>query len=112
MLVTTSVAAQRDETPRASTWGQANTAHTTRISASSPYEQAVAVTQILYPATNGESRPHAVIIARPDQQAIAMLAVSRLTHFPTNAPLLFADRDNVPAATLEELKRLEPDGST
>lgn len=111
-LVTTSVAAQRAETPRASTWGQANTAHTTRISASSPYEQAVAVTQILYPATNGESRPHAVIIARPDQQAIAMLAVSRLTHFPTNAPLLFADRDNVPTATLGELKRLKPDGST
>jgi hypothetical protein len=41
-----------------------------------------------------------------------MLAASRVTHFPVNAPVLFVDADGVPAETRAELARLAPDGNT
>lgn len=87
-----------------------NTVNTTRIGSDDPVETAVAVAQIVYPATEAENTPGAVILARRDRLPEAFLAVSRATHFPINAPLLYVDADGLPALTRDELLRLEPEG--
>jgi hypothetical protein len=72
----------------------------------------VAVTQATYAATHHKDRPHAVALVRNDRQADAMLAASRVTHFPVNAPVLFVDADGLPSETRAEIERLAPDGNT
>jgi len=47
-----------------------------------------------------------------DRQADAMLAASRITHFPVNSPTLYVDADRLPPETLAEMKRLGNDGNT
>jgi hypothetical protein len=76
------------------------------------YAAPTAVTQATYGATHHEDRPHAVSLVRADRMADAMLAASRITHFPVNAPLLYVDADRLPPETANELKRLGPDGNT
>lgn len=88
------------------------TLNTVRLTGPNVYAQAVAVTQTIYGATHHEDRPHAVSLVRADRQADAMLAASRITHFPVNAPVLYVDADRLPPETFEELKRLGPDGAT
>lgn len=90
----------------------ATTPNTVRIAGPDPVAAATAITQLSYGATHHEDRPHAVILARIDRQADAMLAASRITHFPVNAPLLYVEADAIPPATLAELLRLGPDGNT
>lgn len=88
------------------------TPNTVRLGGTTPFEQAITITQATYPATVDGGRPHAVILVRVDRQAEAMAAASRLTHFPTNAPVLYAAADRIPPETLAEIRRLDPDGST
>lgn len=45
-----------------------------------------------------------------DRLPEALLAVSRATHFPINAPLLYVDADGLPSLTRDELLRWEPEG--
>ena len=87
-----------------------NTVNTTRIGSDDPVETAVAVSQIVYPATEAENTPGAVILARRDRMAEAMLAVSRVSHFPVNAPLLYVEAEGVPELTRDELLRVKPEG--
>ena len=87
-----------------------NTVNTTRIGSDDPVETAAAVAQIVYPATEAENTPGAVILARRDRMAEAMLAVSRVSHFPVNAPLLYVDENAIPELTRDELLRLKPEG--
>ncbi|HXG86182.1 MAG TPA: DUF2231 domain-containing protein [Pyrinomonadaceae bacterium] len=75
------------------------------------YAAATAITQTTYGATQHEDRPHAVTLVRADRQADAMLAASRVTHFPVNSPVLYVDADRLPEETFNELKRLGPDGN-
>ena len=88
------------------------TPNTTRLRGPNVYAAATAVTQATYGATHHEDRPHAVSLVRADRMADAMLAASRITHFPVNAPLLYVDGDRLPPETEKEMRRLGPDGNT
>jgi len=87
------------------------TPNTVRLAGPNVFAAAAAVTQVTYGATHHEDRPHAVSLVRADRQADAMLAASRITHFPVNAPVLYVDEDRIPPETMAELKRLGPDGN-
>lgn len=86
------------------------TAHTQRLPGRDAIEQAIRVSEFVYAATRNEDRPDAVLLARVDRPAHAILAVNRLIHFPTNAPLLFVEANRLPPATRAELERLRPEG--
>lgn len=88
------------------------TPNTVRVTAPDLYAATAGITQLTYGATHHEDRPHAIALVRSDRMAEAVLAASRITHFPVNAPVLFVERDRIPQATLAELKRLGPDGNT
>lgn len=88
------------------------TPNTMRLSGPNVYAAATAITQATYGATHHEDRPHAVSLVRADRMADAMLAASRITHFPVNAPVLYVDENRLPPETLAELRRLGPDGNT
>ncbi len=87
------------------------TGTTARLAGPDHVETAVAYAQTIYAAAQDKDRPGAVILVRDDDPAVAV-AVTRLQHFPVNAPLLFlTDKGRtVPEATKAELKRLDPDG--
>lgn len=86
------------------------TVNTTRVGSDDPVETAVAVAQIIYPATEEENVPGAVVLVNRDNLAEVMVAASRVQHFPVNAPLLYVERDSIPALTRAELLRLKPEG--
>jgi len=90
----------------------AATPNTVRLSGPNVYAAATAITQATYGATQHEDRPHAVTLVRADREADAMLAASRITHFPVNSPTLYVDADRLPDETEAELRRLGPDGNT
>lgn len=86
------------------------TAYTVRLPGSNPEEQAILLTQTVYPATREDNAVGAIIIV-PQDEAIAFTAMHRITHMPVNAPMLFLTRDNaLSEQTLREMKRLKPDG--
>lgn len=86
------------------------TVNTTRIGSDDPVETAVAVAQIIYPVTEEENSPGAVILVPQDSLAEVMVAASRVQHFPVNAPLLYVNQDSIPELTRQELLRLQPEG--
>ena len=88
------------------------TPNTMRLSGPNIYAAASAITQVTYGATHHEDRPHAITLVRADREADAILAASRITHFPVNSPVLYVDADRLPPDTLSEMKRLGPDGNT
>lgn len=86
------------------------TAYTVRIPGSSAEEQAILLTQTVYPATREDNAVGAIILC-PQDAAIAFTAMSRITHMPVNAPLLYLNEDGrLSEQTLREMKRLKPDG--
>lgn len=87
-----------------------NTVNTTRVGSDDPIETAVAVAQIVYPATEEENTPGAVILIRSDDLPAALVAASRTQHFPINAPLLYVEENAIPELTRDELLRLAPEG--
>lgn len=86
------------------------TVNTTRVGSDDPVQTAAAVSQAIYPATEEENVPGAVVLVNRNSLAEAMLAASRVQHFPINAPLLYVDADSIPQLTRDELLRLEPEG--
>ena len=88
------------------------TPNTIRLWGPTLYAAPTAITQATYAATHAEDRPHAIALVRADRQADAMLAASRITHFPVNAPVLFVEPDRLPSETRAEIERLGPDGNT
>lgn len=86
------------------------TVNTARIGSDDPVETAVAVAQIIYPATESENTPGAVILVNRNHLAEVMVAASRVQHFPVNAPLLYVDDHSIPDLTRKELLRLVPEG--
>ncbi len=87
------------------------TVNTTRLGSDDPVETAVAVSQTIYPATEEENVPGAVVLVNRDRLAEILVAASRVQHFPTNAPLLYAADEGLPEATRQELVRLRPEGA-
>ncbi len=88
------------------------TSNTTRIGSDDPVETAVAVAQIIYPVTEEEDSPGAVILINRNNLAEGLVAASRVQHFPVNAPLLYVEEDHIPELTRQELLRLQPEGVT
>lgn len=86
------------------------TAYTVRIPGHNPEEQAILLTQTVYPATREDNAAGAIILC-PQDPAIAFTAMHRITHMPVNAPLLYLTREGqLSEQTLREMKRLKPEG--
>lgn len=88
------------------------TPNTLRLWGANAFATAAAITQVTYAAAQHEDRPHAVILARVDRMADAMLGAARITHHPVNAPVLYVEAGRIPPETFAELERLGPDGNT
>jgi hypothetical protein len=94
-----------------------NTKHTTRLWGSDPFQEAVAVTQLVYPAEGPsgletsfpDDRPRAITLLTPDEELTAITATP-LIHFPDNAPVLYVTHEGIPALTMREIQRLNPVG--
>jgi hypothetical protein len=92
---------------------------TTRIYGANPFEEAVSVTQHIWPAVvplnaptennNDPDRPWGLTLLTPDDPLTAITAVP-LIHFPDDAPILYVNRDGIPQVTLNEIKRLGDTG--
>jgi hypothetical protein len=87
-----------------------STAYTNRLPAADAESQAIALTQAVYPATREENGAGAIILV-PQDAPTAFTAMSRVTHMPVNAPLLYLAPDGTLSdRTLHEMRRLAPDG--
>jgi hypothetical protein len=92
---------------------------TTRIWGTDPFQEAVSVTQHVFPAALAENapnetnnvpdRPWGVTLITPDSPLQGISAVP-LLHFPDDAPILFVTKNGIPKVTLDELKRLGDTG--
>jgi hypothetical protein len=94
---------------------------TTRIYGANPYEEAVSVTQHIWPAAlpenapnennNVPDRPWGLTLLTPDNPLTAITATP-LVHFPDDAPVLYVTHNGIPAVTANEIKRLGDTGIT
>jgi hypothetical protein len=92
---------------------------TTRLYGANPFEEAVSITQHIWPAAlpenapgendNDPDRPWGITLVTPDDPLTAITATP-LIHFPDDAPLLYVTKDGIPAVTLNEIKRLGDTG--
>jgi hypothetical protein len=92
---------------------------TTRLYGANPFEEAVSVTQHIWPAAvplnvstendNDPDRPWGLTLLTPDDPLTAITAVP-LIHFPNDAPILYVNKDGIPQVTLNEIKRLGDTG--
>ncbi|CQR73789.1 Putative cell wall binding repeat 2 [Sporomusa ovata DSM 2662] len=82
---------------------------TTRLTGNTPFETAVSISQTVYPATFHDNKPGAIILV-PVEDWRAGIVATEISHFPINAPILYTNRSNIPEITLDEIKRLDPEG--
>src|SRR3954451_10193537 len=92
---------------------------TQRIFGSNPFEEAVSVTQHIWPSVlpenakgendNDPDRPWALTLLTPDDPLTAITATP-LIHFPDDAPVLYVTKNGIPTVTLNEIKRLGDTG--
>jgi hypothetical protein len=92
---------------------------TTRLYGANPYQQAVSITQHIWPAAlplnapnennNVPDRPWGLTLLTPDDPLTAITATP-LIHFPDDAPVLYVTRNGIPQVTLNEIKRLGDTG--
>ena len=105
--------------PQEPTLQSVDTKTTTRLYGTTPYEEAVAVTQHLWPAArpqnapgetnNVPDRPWGIVLVTANDPLTAMSAV-QLVHFPDDAPILYVTRNGIPKVTLDEIRRLGDTG--
>jgi hypothetical protein len=92
---------------------------TQRLYGADPFQEAVSVTQHVWPAVlpenapnennNDPDRPWGVTLVTPDDPLTAITAVP-LLHFPDDAPILYVTRHGIPQITVNEIKRLGDTG--
>ncbi|HEX4719767.1 MAG TPA: hypothetical protein VH300_14670 [Thermoleophilaceae bacterium] len=92
---------------------------TQRLYGANPFQEAVSVTQHVWPAAlrenapnennNDPDRPWGVTLVTPDDPLTAITAVP-LLHFPNDAPILYVTKSGIPKVTLNEIKRLGDTG--
>jgi hypothetical protein len=92
---------------------------TQRLYGEDPFQEAVSVTQHIWPAVvpenaptennNDPDRPWGVTLVTPDDPLTAITAVP-LLHFPDDAPILYVTKNGIPKVTLNEIKRLGDTG--
>jgi hypothetical protein len=103
--------------PSQPTRANGNTKHTTRLYGENAFQDAVSVTQLIYPAEGPtglntsypDDRPRGLTLVTADDPLTAITATP-LIHFPDNAPVLYVTRNGIPTITLKEIKRLKPVG--
>jgi hypothetical protein len=94
---------------------------TQRLYGADPFQEAVSITQHIWPAAlpenapnendNDPDRPWALTLLTPDDPLTAITAVP-LLHFPNDAPILYVTRNGMPRITVNEIKRLGDTGIT
>jgi hypothetical protein len=103
--------------PSQPTRANGDTKHTTRLYGKNAFQEAVSVTQLVYPADGAtgeddsfpDDRPRALTLLTPDDPLTAITATP-LIHFPDNAPVLYVTNSGIPKITRDEIKRLKPVG--
>jgi hypothetical protein len=95
------------------------TKSTQRLYGANPFQEAVSVTQHVWPAAlpenapnennNDPDRPWGLTLLTPDDPLTAITAVP-LLHFPDDAPILYVTRNGIPKVTANEIKRLGDTG--
>jgi hypothetical protein len=86
------------------------TKNTTRVAGADPVADAAAVAQAVFPSRTRDTRPRAVVLVDQDDWR-AGLAAAQLTARPLRAPVLFAEGEELPAATADALEKLAPTGA-
>jgi hypothetical protein len=92
---------------------------TQRLYGTNPYQEAVSITQHIWPAAlpanapnennNVPDRPWALTLLTPDEVRTAITSTP-LIHFPDDAPVLYVTRHGIPKVTANEIKRLGDTG--
>jgi hypothetical protein len=92
---------------------------TQRLYGANPFQEAVSITQHIWPAAvplnnpnendNDPDRPWALTLLTPDDPLTDITAVP-LIHFPNDAPILYVTKSGIPQVTLNEIKRLGDTG--
>ncbi|MCW3015084.1 MAG: cell wall-binding repeat-containing protein [Solirubrobacterales bacterium] len=95
------------------------TKSTQRLYGANPFQEAVSVTQHVFPSAlpenapnennNDPDRPWGVTLVTPDDPLTAITAVP-LLHFPDDAPILYVTKHGIPKVTANEIKRLGDTG--
>jgi hypothetical protein len=86
------------------------TKNTTRVGGADVVADAAGAALAIYPATERDQRPAAVTLVDRENWQAAVSAAQLLAE-PIGAPVLFADGDEVPAASAAALERLRPTGA-
>jgi hypothetical protein len=92
---------------------------TQRLYGADPFQEAVSITQHIWPAAvpenapaendNDPDRPWALTLLTPDDPLTAITAAP-LIHFPDDAPILYVTKTGIPKVTADEIKRLGDTG--
>jgi hypothetical protein len=92
---------------------------TQRLYGADPFQEAVSITQHIWPAAlpenapnennNVPDRPWGLTLLTPDDPLTAVTATP-LIHFPDDAPVLYVTRNGIPKVTADEIKRLGDTG--
>jgi hypothetical protein len=86
------------------------TKNTTRVAGGDPIADAAGVARAVYPARTDESSPRAVVIVDQGDWRAAISAAQLMSR-PLQAPILFSDGGDMPAASTEALQELAPSGA-
>jgi hypothetical protein len=88
---------------------------TTRLYGANVFQEAVSITQHIWPSANPLNapnerqapldRPRALTLLTADDPLTAITATP-LIHFPDDAPVLYVTKNGIPTVTLNEIKRL------
>ena len=87
-----------------------STKNTTRLGGADPASDAAAIAQAVYPGLTPATRPQAVVLVN-ERDWPAALAATSLAGAPLGAPLLYADGDSLPDATVRALHAMRPIGA-
>jgi hypothetical protein len=86
------------------------TKNTTRVAGADPIADAAGVARAVYPARTDESSPRAMVIVDQGDWRAAISAAQLMSR-PLQAPILFSDGGDMPAASAEALQELAPSGA-
>jgi hypothetical protein len=88
-----------------------STKNTTRLGGAQPADDAAAVARAVFAGFTPATRPQAVVVVNQRHWPSA-LAASALASAPLGAPVLYADGDTLPAATVQALHAMRPIGAS
>jgi hypothetical protein len=86
------------------------TKNTTRLGGADPATDAAAVARAVYPGLTAATRPQAVVLVN-ERNWPASIAAAALAGAPLGAPLLYADGNRLPDATVQALNAMRPVGA-